>query len=227
MKQVHPPMSSVFTAPSPKEKNAQSACRNHQIPTKSMTWELFPEPQNAQSACKHAQIPAPHGDSSKEAERSSDSVIGGKPDADKSYSGVGSEEEDTVAESLQNLVEVRMLARITVMGNIRMNLKWSFLRKVDELAFQLPGVSSSEEGASAIEGSKITDSEPVHDESVSRSLKDSDEPVNFNGFDSAAELELQARGLKCGGTLQVRAGRLFLLKTTPFEMLPKKLFAKK
>lgn len=39
--------------------------------------------------------------------------------------------------------------------------------------------------------------------------------------------ELQERGLKCGGTLQERAGRLFLLKTTPLEMLPKKLLAKK
>ena len=39
--------------------------------------------------------------------------------------------------------------------------------------------------------------------------------------------ELQARGLKCGGTLQERAARLFLLKTTPLEKLPKKLLAKK
>ena len=35
--------------------------------------------------------------------------------------------------------------------------------------------------------------------------------------------ELQAHGLKCGGTLQERAARLFLLKTTPIEKLPKKL----
>ncbi|XP_028118179.1 replication stress response regulator SDE2-like [Camellia sinensis] len=39
--------------------------------------------------------------------------------------------------------------------------------------------------------------------------------------------ELQSRGLKCGGTLQERAARLFLLKTTPLEKLPKKLLAKK
>lgn len=39
--------------------------------------------------------------------------------------------------------------------------------------------------------------------------------------------ELQERGLKCGGTLQERASRLFLLKTTPLEKLPKKLLAKK
>lgn len=38
--------------------------------------------------------------------------------------------------------------------------------------------------------------------------------------------KLQAYGLKCGGTLQERAARLFLLKTTPIEKLPKKLLAK-
>jgi hypothetical protein len=40
------------------------------------------------------------------------------------------------------------------------------------------------------------------------------------------KLELQTRGLKCGGTLQERAARLFLLKTTPLDKLPKKLLAK-
>ncbi|KAJ8649511.1 hypothetical protein MRB53_002534 [Persea americana] len=60
--------------------------------------------------------------------------------------------------------------------------------------------------------------------------------LNFKDFSSAAEMEvlglerlkaeLQAHGLKCGGTLQERAARLFLLKTTPIEKLPKKLLAK-
>jgi hypothetical protein len=40
------------------------------------------------------------------------------------------------------------------------------------------------------------------------------------------KIELQSRGLKCGGTLQERAARLFLLKTTPLDKLPKKLLAK-
>ncbi|KAL0908114.1 hypothetical protein M5K25_022586 [Dendrobium thyrsiflorum] len=40
------------------------------------------------------------------------------------------------------------------------------------------------------------------------------------------KMELQARGLKCGGTLQERASRLFLLKTTPLDKVPKKLLAK-
>ncbi|KAK9139953.1 hypothetical protein Scep_009634 [Stephania cephalantha] len=65
----------------------------------------------------------------------------------------------------------------------------------------------------------------------------SDKPLNFDDFNSAAEMEvlgmdrlkaeLQAHGLKCGGTLQERAARLLLLKTTPVEKLPKKLLAKK
>eukprot|EP01018_Ginkgo_biloba_P038517 Gb_36869 [translate_table: standard] len=61
-------------------------------------------------------------------------------------------------------------------------------------------------------------------------------PLNFDDFHSAGEMEvlglerlkneLQVRGLKCGGSLSERAGRLFLLKTTPLEKLPKKHFAK-
>lgn len=38
-------------------------------------------------------------------------------------------------------------------------------------------------------------------------------------------MELQSRGLKCGGSLSERAGRLFLLKTVPLEKLDKKHFA--
>lgn len=64
-----------------------------------------------------------------------------------------------------------------------------------------------------------------------------EKPFNFDEFNSAAELEilgmeklkseLQARGLKCGGTLQERAARLLLLKACPLEEIPKKLLAKK
>ncbi|OAY82760.1 Protein SDE [Ananas comosus] len=63
-----------------------------------------------------------------------------------------------------------------------------------------------------------------------------EEPLNLSTYNSAAELEafgmerlkteLQTRGLKCGGTLQERASRLFLLKTTPIEKLPKKVLAR-
>ncbi|KAF2611596.1 hypothetical protein F2Q70_00009443 [Brassica cretica] len=62
-------------------------------------------------------------------------------------------------------------------------------------------------------------------------------PLNFDDFNSAKDLEvlgmerlkteLQSHGLKCGGTLQERTARLFLLKSTPLDKLPKKLLAKK
>lgn len=78
---------------------------------------------------------------------------------------------------------------------------------------------------------------PVPPEDAASNDSYLEKPLNLEEFSSAAELEvlgmerlkseLQARGLKCGGTLQERAARLFLLKTTPLEMLPKKLLAKK
>ncbi|KAL5715190.1 hypothetical protein ACHQM5_017049 [Ranunculus cassubicifolius] len=62
-------------------------------------------------------------------------------------------------------------------------------------------------------------------------------PLDFSDYSSAKEMEvigmerlkteLQARGLKCGGTLEERAARLFLLKTSTIDMLPKKFLAKK
>ncbi|XP_062091412.1 uncharacterized protein LOC133797508 [Humulus lupulus] len=73
--------------------------------------------------------------------------------------------------------------------------------------------------------------------SSSGNAVDTETPLDFDLINSAAELEalglerlkseLQTRGLKCGGTLQERAARLFLLKSTPLEKLPKKLLAKK
>ncbi|KAG0456280.1 hypothetical protein HPP92_024068 [Vanilla planifolia] len=82
-------------------------------------------------------------------------------------------------------------------------------------------------------------SEPIVDnEAYVQSTTNSsfEEPLNFDHYKSAEELmvlgmerlklELQARGLKCGGTLLERSLRLFLLKTTPLEKLPKKLLRK-
>ncbi|CAL5376152.1 unnamed protein product [Camellia sinensis] len=111
---------------------------------------------------------------------------------------------------------------------------------------QHPSVSSSgkgedfECGTNDAEVNIDSESKPVvHEETVvmSTDVSDTVKPLNFDEFNSAAELEvlgmerlkseLQSRGLKCGGTLQERAARLFLLKTTPLEKLPKKLLAKK
>lgn len=68
-------------------------------------------------------------------------------------------------------------------------------------------------------------------------IAEPDKPLNFVEFNSPEEMEalgmeklkseLQAHGLKCGGTLHERAARLFLLKSTPLDKLPKKLLVKK
>ncbi|XVE73718.1 hypothetical protein DITRI_Ditri11bG0141200 [Diplodiscus trichospermus] len=80
----------------------------------------------------------------------------------------------------------------------------------------------------------------VHEEKVvsnTNGAEEPEKPLNFDDFNSPEEMEvlglerlkseLQARGLKCGGTLQERAARLFLLRLTPLDKLPKKLLAKK
>ncbi|KAL5221885.1 hypothetical protein ABZP36_026598 [Zizania latifolia] len=86
---------------------------------------------------------------------------------------------------------------------------------------------------SHLNGSEVPPVEESVDGNRSSRLE---EPLDLTNYSSAAELEvlgmeklkleLQTRGLKCGGTLQERADRLFLVKTTPLEKLPKKLFAK-
>ncbi|XP_031128366.1 replication stress response regulator SDE2 isoform X3 [Ipomoea triloba] len=110
----------------------------------------------------------------------------------------------------------------------------------EEIIDQQTGYSpSGEEGTSVIEAS--SDARPkagaVQEGEGSVKVADPERALNFDEISSAEELEvlgmeklkseLQVRGLKCGGTLQERAARLFLLKTTPLEMLPKKLLAKK
>uniref|UniRef100_A0A0A9D4T7 SDE2/SF3A3 SAP domain-containing protein n=1 Tax=Arundo donax TaxID=35708 RepID=A0A0A9D4T7_ARUDO len=77
---------------------------------------------------------------------------------------------------------------------------------------------------------------PQVEESVNGNKSLHSEPLDLAKYSLAAELEvlgletlkmeLQTRGLKCGGTLQERATRLFLLKTTPLDKIPKKLLAK-
>ncbi len=62
------------------------------------------------------------------------------------------------------------------------------------------------------------------------------EEINLKNYSTAEELEahgldvlkaeLSKLGLKCGGTLQQRAQRLFLLKDTPLDKLDASLFAK-
>lgn len=99
---------------------------------------------------------------------------------------------------------------------------------------------SSEKRSVDAEPSGSSDSKSAINEGAivaNTTLAELERPLSFDEFNSAAEMEvlglerlkseLQARGLKCGGTLQERAARLFLLKSTPVEKLPKKLLAKK
>ncbi|PIN02171.1 hypothetical protein CDL12_25315 [Handroanthus impetiginosus] len=190
-----------------------------------------------------------HSDSSKEAEASSGSITGGKVEAgtlDQGSSGSGSEEEDIVAEeSLKSEKSLNGSGEDTNGNNMNNPVLGdhnevvpevphkSHSSEADEIVSQQAGISGSEDEVASV--AEV----PIQEESVSPSenLQPSDKPLNFDMYHSAAELEvlglerlkseLQARGLKCGGTLQERAARLFLLKATPLEKLPKKLFAKK
>ncbi|XP_021748831.1 protein SDE2 homolog [Chenopodium quinoa] len=102
---------------------------------------------------------------------------------------------------------------------------------------QLPGTSTLIE-PDGLELNVASECKGVSsDEGNSGGLNAVEAPLNLDDFNSAAEMEvlglerlkseLLTRGLKCGGTLQERAARLFLLKTTPLEKIPKKLLAKK
>ncbi|KAL6982096.1 hypothetical protein U1Q18_023711 [Sarracenia purpurea var. burkii] len=97
-----------------------------------------------------------------------------------------------------------------------------------------------ERGTTVLEVSlNLESKQVVYEETMVMSTDVSDvvKKLNLDELNSAKGLEalgmerlkseLQSRGLKCGGTLQERAARLFLLKTTPLDMLPKKLLAKK
>ncbi|XP_028794756.1 replication stress response regulator SDE2 [Neltuma alba] len=116
--------------------------------------------------------------------------------------------------------------------------------RLDSAAAQATNLISSEHvvdsnksndiGTDGLHEHKASSHEETH---TSASAQEIEEPLSFDSFNSAAELEvlglerlkseLQAHGLKCGGTLQERAARLFLLKSTPLDKLPKKLLAKK
>lgn len=111
--------------------------------------------------------------------------------------------------------------------------------KVDGTVTQASNIVSSEivPNDMEIDGSLEHKTADIEESLPSTSVPAKEEPLNFDDFNSAAELEvlglenlkteLQSRGLKCGGTLQERAARLFLLKSTPLDKLPKKLLAKK
>ncbi|KAK6918225.1 Sde2, N-terminal ubiquitin domain [Dillenia turbinata] len=99
-----------------------------------------------------------------------------------------------------------------------------------------PCASVLHEGGEGDDVSKSTSGDNEEPMVVRTSMSEVEKPLNFADFNSAVEMEglgmerlkseLQTLGLKCGGTLQERAARLFLLQTTPVEKLPKKLLKK-
>ncbi|KAI3693989.1 hypothetical protein L1987_76946 [Smallanthus sonchifolius] len=111
---------------------------------------------------------------------------------------------------------------------------------LEEKHSELQSNSNGQEAGTTDVEATISDSKVLIDKekvSLKSDCVEFEKPLNFDQFNSAAEMEvlgmerlkteLQERGLKCGGTLQERAARLYLLKATPLEMIPKKLLAKK
>lgn len=132
--------------------------------------------------------------------------------------GDSNTEPDVLAEAVMGATEDVAVAQ---------NYVVSTLEEVPEMTEVKPAVER-------LVDPEIIDKETVVQTTDSCNLE---EPLNFDKYNSAVELEvlgmerlkaeLHSRGLKCGGTLQERAARLFLLKTTPFEKLPKKVLAAK
>eukprot|EP00262_Sarcandra_glabra_P005877 TRINITY_DN177_c0_g1_i1.p1 TRINITY_DN177_c0_g1~~TRINITY_DN177_c0_g1_i1.p1 ORF type:complete len:439 (-),score=110.91 TRINITY_DN177_c0_g1_i1:318-1634(-) len=115
----------------------------------------------------------------------------------------------------------------------------------EEMVVQNVSVSSPGLGGSSVIGSIFAESGGSAESELGTcadavvqitSIPSLEKSLDFLEYNSASEMEvlgmerlkaeLQGHGLKCGGTLQERAARLFLLKTTPIEKLPKKLLAK-
>ncbi|KHG29113.1 Uncharacterized protein F383_12778 [Gossypium arboreum] len=196
-----------------------------------------------------------HSDSSKGAEGSSGSVLGGKQDIDFSIgvsSGTGSEEEKEVVlhrssescEDVDAMVEADVIAGSEAAHPEMPEQNGTKTQNQEEIVSQCLSadpVAENGVGSELIDGlncSSIPKPEVHKDTLVSNvNATEPENPLNFDDFNSSAEMEvlglerlkseLQSRGLKCGGTLQERAARLFLLKSTPLDKLPRKLLAKK
>ncbi|KAH1107016.1 hypothetical protein J1N35_010784 [Gossypium stocksii] len=193
-----------------------------------------------------------HSDSSKGAEGSSGSVLGEKQDIDFS-SGVSSSEEkkevvlhrsSESCEDVNATVQADVIAGSEAVHPEMPEKNGAETENQEEIVSQcLSADPVAENGVGGelideVNCSSIPKPEVHKDALVSNvSATEPENPLNFDDFNSSAEMEvlglerlkseLQSRGLKCGGTLQERAARLFLLKSTPLDKLPKKLLAKK
>ncbi|KAF2315215.1 hypothetical protein GH714_038460 [Hevea brasiliensis] len=208
-----------------------------------------------------------HSDLNKDAERSSDSVTGGKLDRECSgdalcESGSDAGRDSTVEQNLKSspqeeivpseadgLAEAEVHEEPVVQSAGVTCLETAEISVIDAVKAEKQdnvGPDSEPLHVSRPASGDGIESRPVTAEAVSNLNSkykgeamdtDLEKPLNFDDFNSAAEMEvlgmerlkneLQARGLKCGGTMQERAARLFLLKTTSLDKLPKKLLAKK
>uniref|UniRef100_A0A6N2KKB7 Ubiquitin-like domain-containing protein n=1 Tax=Salix viminalis TaxID=40686 RepID=A0A6N2KKB7_SALVM len=194
-------------------------------------------------------------DSNNKAEGSQDSVTGnqdGECSGGASCAGGSEEEKEVSAEQSlisnsygeialneeDEMVEAQILEETVVKTEVIFETEPLEAEKQENVgpSSQCPDASGSgiESRPVIAEPNGFSKSNPVSNEIVNGDLE---KPLNFDEFNSASELEvlgmerlkteLLVRGLKCGGTLQERAARLLLLKSTPLEKLPKKLLAKK
>ncbi|XP_076888552.1 uncharacterized protein LOC143539008 [Bidens hawaiensis] len=191
-------------------------------------------------------------DSNKEADGSLASVTGGKVEGESSVGcsseSASEEEKETVAdEHLGSIKDSEDKLEENTVNNSNDLVPLEMEKnnepesgKLEEKQCELQSVSDVKEAATTEVEATISDSKVLTDKesvSVKSDCVDFEKPLNFDELNSASELEvlglerlkteLQERGLKCGGTLQERAARLYLLKTTPLEKLPKKLLTKK
>ncbi|KAK8482987.1 hypothetical protein V6N13_022013 [Hibiscus sabdariffa] len=196
-----------------------------------------------------------HSDSSKGTEGSSGLVSGGNKDIEISggaSSETGSEEEKEVVlqqslescgEDVNDMVEEDVIAGSEAAQAEILELNGTKTEDPVEIVSQHFSAPVVENGAGNEHNKEVNcSSNPesgVCKETIvsNANITEPEKPLNFDDFNSSKEMEvlglerlkseLQACGLKCGGTLQERAARLFLLKSTPLEKLPKKLLAKK
>ncbi|KAM7261151.1 hypothetical protein ACFE04_026626 [Oxalis oulophora] len=181
-----------------------------------------------------------NSDLSKENEGSSGSVGGGngKLEADDSGEGSfenGSEEEGDMKQNLE--LNVSSEGIVEQLNNKA--VETTSVSCFEEVIVQSSVTTFQTEEGNENKIIENTNSEACEAEIVinTTNITEPEGPLNFDNYNSAVEMEvlglerlkseLQAHGLKCGGTLQERAARLFLLKSTPIDKLPKKLLAKK
>jgi hypothetical protein len=187
-----------------------------------------------------------NSDLSKETEGSSGSVSGGDGKQEGDDSGEGSSENGPEEEKVMKQ-DLEPIGSSEVVAEQLDNEEKAVESTCSEEVIVQPSTAltiKTEEGnennlIESANGHSITKQE-AHEEEIVISTSNATEPerpLNFADYNSAVEMdvlgmerlksELQAHGLKCGGTLQERAARLFLLKSTPIDKLPKKLLAKK